>query len=55
MICTMEEIKKTFDFLIEEGYEDRYVSSVVKKNGTEVIDVTDTYLARNNSVLAGGI
>lgn len=44
MTCTMEEIKKTFDFLIEEGYEDRYVSSVVKKNGAEVIDVTDTWL-----------
>lgn len=44
MTCTMEEIKKTFDFLIEEGYEDRYTSSVVKKNGAEVIDVTDTWL-----------
>lgn len=44
MTCTMEEIKKTFDFLIEEGYEDRYVSSVVKKNGAEVIDVTDNLI-----------
>lgn len=40
----MEEIKKTFDFLIEEGYEDRYESSVVERDGTKSIDVTDTWL-----------
>ena len=44
MTCTMEEIKKTFDFLIEEGYEDRYASSVVDKDGDKTIDVTDTWL-----------
>lgn len=44
MTCTMEEIKKTFDFLIEEGYEDRYESSVVEKDGVKSIDVTDTWL-----------
>lgn len=44
MTCTMEEIKNTFDFLIEEGYEDRYASSVVERDGDKVIDVTDTWL-----------
>lgn len=44
MTCTMEEIKKTFDFLIEEGYENRYASSVVERDGAESIDVTDTWL-----------
>jgi hypothetical protein len=40
----MEEIKKTFDFLIEEGYEDRYESSVVERDEVKSIDVTDTWL-----------
>ena len=44
MTCTMEEIKNTFDFLIEEGYEDRYASSVVERDGDKVIDVMDTWL-----------
>ena len=44
MTCTMEEIKKTFDYLIEEGYDDRYTSSVVERAGAEAIDVTDTWL-----------
>lgn len=44
MTCTMAEIKNSFDFLIDEGYEDRYVSSVVEKDGAEVIDVTDTWI-----------
>lgn len=44
MTCTMEEIKNTFDFLIEEGYEDRYASSVVERDGAKEIDVTDTWL-----------
>jgi len=44
MTCTMEEIKKTFDFLVEEGYEDRYASSVVERDGAKSIDVTDTWL-----------
>lgn len=35
MTCTMDEIKKTFDFLIEDGYEDRYASSVVERDGAE--------------------
>lgn len=44
MTGTMEEIKKTFDFLIEEGYDDRYESSVVERDGAKSIDVTDTWL-----------
>lgn len=44
MTCTMEEIKNTFDFLIEEGYDDRYSSSVVERDGSEAIDVIDTWL-----------
>lgn len=40
----MEEIKKTFDFLIEDGYEDRYESSVMERDGVKSIDVTDTWL-----------
>lgn len=52
MTCTMEEIKNTFDFLIKEGYEYRYASSVVERDGDKAIDVTDTWLG-NNRVLAG--
>ena len=35
MTCTMEEIKKPFDFLVEEGYEDRYASSLVERDGAK--------------------